>query len=138
MFFFYGTLMDDEVLAAVVGRRIAESRTSAAAISGFRRVYRRGAWYPILLDDPRGRVEGVVVRGLTVADAARLDAFEGREYRRVVRTVEVAGEGPAEAQVYLPVVGIPATDRAWDLEVWRRRHRAAYLRRVRRLGAPRA
>jgi len=137
-FFFYGTLMDADVLAAVVGRRIGSARFRDATLDGFRRVYRLGAWYPILLDDPGGRVEGVVVSALTVADAARLDSFEGSEYRRATRTVAVSGEGAVEAEVYLTRPGVPASDQSWELDVWRRRHRTAYLRRVRQSGSPRS
>jgi len=136
-FFFYGTLMDADVLAAVVGRRIGSARFQDAILDGFRRVYRRGASYPILLDDPDGQVDGVVVSALTAADAVRLDAFEGSEYRRAARTVAVAGKGTAEVQVYLTNPGVPASKQPWDFEGWRR-HRAAYLRRVRRSGSPRS
>jgi len=137
-FFFYGTLMDADVLAAVIGRRIGPARIRDAVLDGFRRVYRRGASYPILLDDPEGRVDGVIVSDLTAADATRLDEFEGSEYRRAARAVAVPGEGTVEAQVYLTRPGVPASGQTWDLETWKRRHRAAYLARVRRSGSPRS
>jgi len=134
-FFFYGTLMDADVLAAVVGRRIESARFQDAILDGFRRVYRRGASYPILLDDPGGQIDGVV-SDLTAADTARLDAFEGKEYRRAARTVTLPGEATVDVQVYLTNPGVPASSQPWDFENWQRRHRAAYLRRVRRSGSP--
>ncbi len=76
-YFFYGTLMDSEVLRTVIGRSIPPSNRRPAVIGGYRRVYRVGAWYPILIADTESEVEGILVTKLTVADAVRLAIFGG-------------------------------------------------------------
>ena len=129
--FFYGTLMDADVLGAVIGRRVPASAVEPAWIEGFRRVYRRGAWYPVLVEAPGGRVDGIVVAGLSDSEAARLVAFEGDEYRLETRTVHAARRGRRTVGVFVPVPGVPATDEDWTPDGFRRRHRAEYLRRVR-------
>jgi len=50
-FFFYGTLMDPSVRRAVLGRPVERSRLQRAVLPGFRRVFRRGATYPVLVDN---------------------------------------------------------------------------------------
>jgi hypothetical protein len=135
-YFFYGTLMDTVVLDTVIGRRVPPSDRSGAVIAGFRRVYRAGAWYPILLPDPDGLVDGVLVSGLTPADAARLAAFEGNEYGVAERPVIPARGQGVLAKVFLPAPGVPGSSREWTPGEWRRKHRGEYLRRT-RVSSPR-
>lgn len=130
-YFFYGTLMDSEVLRTVIGRRIPPSNRRPAVIGGYRRVYRVGAWYPILIADTESEVEGILVTKLTVADAVRLAIFEGHEYGLAQVPVTLACGEMSWARVFLPAPGVPGTSREWTLREWRRRHRAEYLHRAR-------
>lgn len=130
-YFFYGTLMDTAVLETVIGHRVSLSRRRGAVLSGYRRVYRADAWYPILLEDPDSQVEGAVVCGLTPADAARLAAFEGNEYGVVEAQVALKGSGTTVAKVFLPAPGVPGSSREWTFQEWRRKQRREYLRRTR-------
>ncbi len=135
-YFFYGTLMDNAVLEMVIGRRVARSVRRPAMVSGYRRVYRENAWFPVLVPDADGRVEGALVSGITSADAACLLAFEGDEYELAEIEVTLVGGSVACARVFLPVSGVPHSSREWTLEDWRRKHRREYLRRT-RTSAPR-
>lgn len=130
-YFFYGTLMDTEVLGAVIGRRIPVARRRRAVIDGYRRMYRAGAWYPILVPDADSRVEGVLVSSLTPADAARLTAFEGNEYDLAELSVKPARGDVTLANVFVPSPGVPGSSREWTFQNWRRKHRREYLRRAR-------
>ncbi len=130
-YFFYGTLMDTEVLGAVIGRRIPAASRRRAFIHGYQRVYRAGAWYPILVADAESRVEGVLVSALTAADAARLTAFEGDEYDLVEVPVTSARGDVTLANVFIPVPGVPGSSREWTFQEWRRKHRKEYVRRTR-------
>jgi len=63
--------------------------------------------YPTLAPDPRGTACAVE---LFECDAlpqhwARLDAFEGAAYRRVLAPVELAGAAPCVANLYAPASG---------------------------------
>lgn len=91
--FAYGTLMWPEVLEAVAGRRLAGG---AATLAGYKRLRVKGEHYPAVVPSPGDLVEGVLYRGLTAAELACLDAFEGVEYDRA--SVDI---GQVRAEVYV-------------------------------------
>src|SRR5262245_16383987 len=80
-FFFYGTLLDRDVMALVLGRRLPPAAYAAAVLRGHARRRAKGASYPTLMRDPAAYVPGAVVGGLSSRDVARLSAFEGPGYR---------------------------------------------------------
>lgn len=136
-FFFYGTVLDDEVRAIVLGRFAPSEPPAPAVLAGFRRVPVAGRSFPALIADPRGRVEGVVLGGLGAAEAARLSYFEGPEYRPLLRPVEPAVGPAVAAWVFVPaprqpfMPGLRPRPGLWDLAVWQRRHKAGYMRGLR-------
>ncbi len=133
-FFFYGTLIDVDVLHAVVGRPIPRAARRLAEVHGWQRIVRAGASYPLLLPEESGRVDGVLVSGLGSTDVARLIHFEGDDYRLDELPVRPRGGGVVRARVFLPQPGIPATAEVWSLNAWQRRHKRRYLARLRRRG----
>jgi hypothetical protein len=137
-YFFYGTLMDRDVLTAVIGRVPPAHRWRPARLAGYRRVYRALASYPILVEAPGQAVDGILADGLGRREAAKLDAFEGDEYRLIERTVMTDGGVPIVAHLFLPVAGVPATGVEWALADWRRRHKREFLRRMRMPGGRRS
>lgn len=129
--------MDPAVLEAVIGRRPAPAASQPASLEGYSRVYRRGAWYPILVEASGEQVHGVLNDGLRGGDAARLTAFEGDDYRLVEMPVRASHSGHVVARVFMAVPGVLATAKAWLPDDWRRRHRRAYVERVIRTHRPR-
>ncbi|MCX7364009.1 MAG: gamma-glutamylcyclotransferase [Alphaproteobacteria bacterium] len=95
-FFFYGTLLDRDVMALVIGRRLPAAAFAPAILPGHVRRRVKGASYPIAVRDTHGEIHGMVVGGLSVRDVARLSAYE------------------------------------WDLALWQRRDKRAFVRRLRR------
>ena len=130
--FFYGTLMDEGVLAAVIGRPVSHVRRQDAYVEGYRRVYRLGASYPILVPMYGGRIEGVLASGLRPTDTDRLIAFEGDEYDIVEVAVRAARSGPTGAKMFMAKPGIAGSSKEWTLADWRRRYRKEYLLRLHR------
>jgi gamma-glutamylcyclotransferase (GGCT)/AIG2-like uncharacterized protein YtfP len=130
-YFFYGTLMDLDVLASVIGRRVASTRLKPATLAGYRRVYAKGATYPVLVPgDTDDRVVGHLFKDATVAEARRLRSYEGDLYDEV--TLEVAVEKDlVAARTFLPRGGTAATTKPWHLALWRRRHKRVYLHGLR-------
>jgi hypothetical protein len=131
-FFFYGTLLDPDVMALVIGRRLSPDRYVAATLPGYARRRAKGASYPIVLRDPRAEVEGAVVGGLSAEDVGRLAAYEGPRYRIAPRKVRIDGAmvsvsvfEPVEER-FEPVAG------QWDLVVWQRRDKRRFVDRLRR------
>jgi gamma-glutamylcyclotransferase (GGCT)/AIG2-like uncharacterized protein YtfP len=123
-----GTPMGDWIAARLIG---AEPATAPGRLFGVRSG--RG-WYPALLP-PRSsarasaRVAGVLCElRLRAGDLARLDRYEGAEYRRVSLPVRTATGRRCMAQLYLWRIGrprnalsIPAGDFARWLRLTRRR-----------------
>jgi len=97
-FFAYGTLMCEDIMLAVTGRRLSSLR-------GFLRDYRRrtvkGEVYPGLIPGRGGVVEGIVYRDLRDADWALLDPFEGEMYQRQIVRVTLEDRTSIAAHTYV-------------------------------------
>ena len=132
-FFFFGTLMDEEVLTLVVGRRSSAQVRRPAVLSGYRRVKARGVSYPVIVNADNGSVDGLLVSGFDRTAAARLAAYEGAAYETAEVTVSTAGRSH-RALVFVPRPdgGLVPLDEDWLYEEWRRRHRATFVARLRR------
>ncbi len=132
--FFFGTLMDPEVRALVVGRDVPDEAVEPAVARGFRRVLVAGRPYPMLRLCAAGRVDGIVADGLDSGALRRLRAYEGREYR--MRPIRVRS-ATHQREVVLAFLCRPevAPGRAgWRLDLWRRRHQRRLLARAQALG----
>jgi len=90
-FFFYGTLLDRDVTALVLGRRLPPATFTPATLPGHARRRIKGGSYPIAVRDPKSEVAGAIVRGLSARDVARLAAYEGPRYRIAPLKVRIAG-----------------------------------------------
>ncbi len=62
-------------------------RRRSARLQDHARLGVRDESYPALVKQSGASVDGVLIEGLTTADLARLDAFEGEDYRRETVTV---------------------------------------------------
>ncbi len=95
--FVYGTLKDETLRTRLLGRRV---RALPARLRGFAVRAVRDADYPALVPAHGEVVAGLLLTGLDAGDLARLDRYEGSEYRRVPVRVEVT-ERFQPAWVYL-------------------------------------
>lgn len=134
-YFFYGTLMDGAVLAAVLGRT-PPAPARAAVLDGYLRVFRRGRSYPVLVPSDGECVAGVLVEGLGEGDARRLGAFEGSDYTLREMPVRLSRGREVGALVFMPRPGVPASSVPWLPEEWHRRCRRRYLERIGRTHKP--
>ena len=75
--FAYGTLLRPDIQRAVIGREVAGE---PGLLDGYRRYRVAGADYPAIARSPGAHVEGLVYRGLTVAELGRIDDYEGEVY----------------------------------------------------------
>lgn len=125
-FFFYGTLLDPDIVQRVIGRGVA---LEPARLSGYRRVRAAGKWYPILVpataDDT---VEGAVAERLTRPEIGRLVAYEGANYRLWPISVVLADGASARALVFRPRRSLKATGEPWDLASWQEREKPRVMR----------
>lgn len=126
--FFFGTLMDREVLSLVLGRPVGADELEPATLRGFRRVRARGASYPVLVPDPQGRVEGRLLRKASPAERARLDAYEGPAYELAPVEIEDRAGRKLRALFYRAVPGrIAPSSEPWELADWQARFKPLYL-----------
>jgi hypothetical protein len=131
-FFFYGTLLDRDVAALVLGRRLPPQSFLPASLPGYSRWRVQGGSYPISIPDPKGEVSGAIVGGLSARDVDRLAAFEGSGYRVASLKVRVAG-GLTRVFVFEPIVQkLKPTNRPWDLVLWQRRDKRDFVARLMR------
>jgi hypothetical protein len=131
-FFFYGTLLDRDVTALVLGRRLPPQAYTAARLPGHARRRVKNATYPIVIADHSAHVPGAVVGGLSGRDVARLAAYEGPGYRIAPLKVKVLGR-LTEVSVFEPIQSrLQPSREPWDLALWQRRHKRAFVGRLKR------
>ena len=124
--FIYGTLLDDEVLSAVLGHD-CRSIQSVEAEAPFMRVFKVAhVDYPCLLDGQDSDVaEGALLTGLSNDDIAKLDQFEGDNYKR--SPLDVISENRlVKTWAYQPLI-VLETDGAWSFDKWSKEGRTAFL-----------
>jgi hypothetical protein len=131
-FFFYGTLLDRDVTALVLGRRLPPQAFVPAVLPGWSRWRVQGGSYPVSIPDGKGQVAGAVVRGLSARDVKRLSSFEGPGY--VVSPLNVRIDGVlTTVSVFEPIVSkLKPTNRPWDLGVWQRDDKRVFVARLMR------
>jgi Gamma-glutamyl cyclotransferase, AIG2-like len=130
-FFFYGTLLDRDVISLVLGRRVPPQAYVPAALPGHARKRVKGASYPIVVRDPKAEVSGAIVGGLSLRDVDRLAAYEGPRYRIAPLKVRTGG-AMTTVSVFEPrEERFQQTSGEWDLVAWQRRFKRAFLARVR-------
>ncbi|HEY4136406.1 MAG TPA: gamma-glutamylcyclotransferase family protein [Alphaproteobacteria bacterium] len=133
--FVFGTLMDADVRTLVIGRPLDAAQLQPAQLKNYRRVYIAGRLYPMVQPRRGSVVDGLLLSGLSEEDFARLDAFEGADYRRERQHVSPRAEdGEAEpvlAWFYRSRGAVTPSFRLWNLEGWRAREKAVFLRAAR-------
>ncbi len=133
-FFFYGTLLDADVRALVMGAG-APAALEPATLAGWRRQEHPSATYPMIVRETEASVEGAISRDLAPEVVSRLIAYEGTEYGIEAVEVQLARGGAVAAEVFVPAGRIAGTGTPWDLAAWQRRHKRRYLARMRAEGA---
>tara|TARA_R110000850_G_scaffold5383_3_gene22415 strand:- start:151 stop:1251 length:1101 start_codon:yes stop_codon:yes gene_type:complete len=112
--FFYGTLRHMPLLEVVLGRVPASVRP--AVLTGHAALAVAEAPLAMLLAQDGGRVQGVAVRDLSVADRAHLDFYAGVfDYA----LADVVLEDGASAQVYRCAPDRWQGQEPWDIDCWR-------------------
>ncbi len=135
-YFLYGTLVDRDLLARVSGDAIGSLRVEGASMVGWRRTGVVDRTYPCLVRQPRGQVDGILVYGLSAAARARLDEYEGVNYRLIRAIVANRHGNPVAVAMYEFVgfaSGLRSDRRLWHLTTWQRRWKRRALRRASRL-----
>ena len=113
--FFYGTLRHVPLLECILDRAADHLDFSAAALPDHAVMAARDGPYPVLVRSDGNATQGVVVRGLSGTDIARLDYYEGGFDYDLQHLTLADG---SVADVYLPAPDVQATQVPWDFEAW--------------------
>jgi gamma-glutamylcyclotransferase (GGCT)/AIG2-like uncharacterized protein YtfP len=87
-----------------------------ATLHGYARYAVADARYPGVIAQPGTIVDGVLYLDVGMADIARLDLFEGKEYLRAAVQVCLADGTQADAQTYLFTATHRLQASAWDAD----------------------
>jgi Gamma-glutamyl cyclotransferase, AIG2-like len=130
-FFFYGTLMDRDLLSAVLGRRIWPHALRPAVLCGYRRSSVRGASYPVVLRQRGASVTGAILCGVGTAETARLCSYEGDGYEIGQALAGQPHHGARRVLVFRPRRGgYTVSSRPWHFPGWRLRHKRSAMKAV--------
>ncbi len=125
-YFFFGTLMDEDVLALVLGRIPPDLRSEPARLDGYRRLRVKGESYPTLRPAADARVDGLLVRDLSQREVNRVAFYEGEEYRLLNLPVTRPDGVSEPALIFAADHGLE-TDGEWDLARWRETEKPGLL-----------
>lgn len=125
--FFFGTLMDLDVLTYLLERPIDVADLHPATVHGFRRMGVAGASYPMLLRDEAAAVEGRLLRRATRRDIARINHYESEEYRAELHNVATADGAETAAWLYLGLDHMLPAEEPWSLARWQAEHKARFF-----------
>ena len=131
-FFFYGSLLDPDVTALVIGRRLPPSAWTPATLPGYSRRKARGVSYPVAVRDPKGVVQGAVVSGFSQREVERLTAYEGPRYHTVPLKVRSRGRIVTVSVFEPKEMAFQAVDGEWSLQQWQRHDKRWFVERIRK------
>ncbi|MEQ9693186.1 NUDIX domain-containing protein [Shimia sp. SDUM112013] len=115
--FFYGTLRYVPLLSLVLGRAADDLDVTEARLAGHGVFWAKDEAFPTLVER-EGVAQGVLVRGLSADDIARLNFYEGGfDYALKPVTVET-GQGAVATEVYFSDPGLWQVGAPWSLDDW--------------------
>jgi gamma-glutamylcyclotransferase (GGCT)/AIG2-like uncharacterized protein YtfP len=116
--FTYGSLMYAEVWRQVVS---TDYSARAATLRDYRRFAVPGVTYPGMVATPGEQVTGLLYMDVRQDDLARLDEFEGGEYRRTALPVLLETGEVVTAEAYVWLDHARLSDAPWLPEAFRLR-----------------
>ena len=120
-FFFYGTLCHAPLLTLVLGH---QPDMQPASLADHAVYWAEGGAFPIIRAEAGARAQGLLVRGMTMADVARLDFYEAGFAFDTHDLLVDSATSPARARVYIPHAGQWQHGAPWSLTEWQDRYGA--------------
>jgi hypothetical protein len=128
-FFFYGTLVDADVRRLVLGREVSDAAVQPAELAGFQRYAVQQQPFPAAVPQQGATVDGVIMPGASLSDAAMLTCFEGSDYEAQLCRVtsSAAGGRDQDAWVFVASDRVPRGEPSWSIDDWRAQHKPAFF-----------
>lgn len=129
--FTYGSLMTEHIMFGVCGMQLS---AKPARLAGFSRHPVKDEDYPGIVPSDADEVHGVLYLAVPADAIARLDAFEGEQYRRTPVTVECPDgqQLSADTYVFRPELAHLLLPGDWDEAAFEREGRARFERKFTR------
>ncbi len=117
--FFYGTLRYLPLLEHVLGRPLSELYITQAVLPDHAVYAVQDQLFPMILPEPGGAAQGIVVRGLDDNDLDRLAFYEGGfDYELETRAVRTPDGDVLQARLFFPTDGVWNPASPWSLTEW--------------------
>ncbi len=129
-FFFYGSLRDPEIRAAVFPHLVGKLKIEPARLPGYRLAYSVAYRCPVLAPQPSRSVAGALVSGLDRRGLARMAHYEAEIYHPARLDVRLPDGRRRRAWVFLAAHSGAIGRRSWHFERWRRREKRKLLSQV--------
>ncbi len=114
--FFYGTLRHVPLLQQVLGRDDLDLR--AAVLPDHQVLWAAGQSFPMIRAQAGGQAPGLLARGLSDTDLARLNFYEGAFVYDLRCSTVLCADQRVQAQVYFPADDSWTPGAPWDLAEW--------------------
>jgi len=132
-FFFFGTLMDLDVLEVVLDSNPSTLSMSPASLKGYAvyEIEHSFEFIPVVAESPNDIAEGIFIRGLTDVDVERVSFFEDTEYQASSLNISLEDGTETDALVWLGTIFVPRREQRWMLERWQRDHKPLFMAQTR-------
>ena len=120
--FVYGTLRSHALMAAVSGH--AAPHATPAQLPGYCVFGVDGNVVPFIAPQSDASAQGLIYKGLSGQQMARLNLYEGAFGYRLTEVVVETADGARPVQCYLPPDDVAPAGAAWSLEDWEAEHLA--------------
>ncbi|WP_419901387.1 gamma-glutamylcyclotransferase family protein [Kiloniella sp.] len=124
--FFFGSLMDPDVLEIVLGHPIDQTLLKPGTLDGYRCEREAKESYPVLVPYPNGRAEILIAQNLSKTDVDRILFYETGEYDLVPFAVN-DGNTQINALGFATGEGIDTSGDTWHLNVWQKTGKIDFL-----------
>ena len=122
---FYGSLRDHDILTWVTGPEILDHFWKTTEMPDWQAYYVEGAGFPVLLPEPNALVKVDLYQSLTEEQMARLNAYEGDDYR-----LEYWDTPDGRFYFYRGQNTLRASRQIWHLEGFQSHHKALFLKQL--------
>ncbi len=124
--FFFGSLMDQDVLEIVLGRSIDMQHFKLGVLHGYQCEREAKESYPVLIPSPGKQADVLIAETLSSDDIDRILFYETGEYDFVRFTLRESGK-EITALGFATGEGIASSGQRWHLNVWQKKDKAAFL-----------
>ncbi|WP_053006130.1 gamma-glutamylcyclotransferase family protein [Kiloniella spongiae] len=124
--FFFGSLMDQDVLEIVLGRSIDIQHFKQGVLLGYQCEREAKESYPVLIPSPGKQADVLIAETLSSDDIDRILFYETGEYDFVRFTLQKNGQEIA-ALGFATGEGIASSGQKWHLNIWQKKDKAVFL-----------